>query len=128
MLLMLGLVTQAGAKDRQIYPDPGQAKADIAAALESAATSHKRVILDFGGNWCPDCQALYNYFHDAANQRILADNFIVVYVNIGLREKLAVSANARDVVCDANLKRDGFHATRRREHHKAFRADVVIRR
>jgi len=86
MLLMLGLVTQAGAKDRQIYPDPGQAKADIAAALESAATSHKRVILDFGGNWCPDCQALYTYFHDETNQPIVDANFIVVYVNIGLRD------------------------------------------
>ena len=95
-ILMLGLVAQAGAKDRQIYPDPGQAKADIAAALESAAATNKRVILDFGGNWCPDCQALYNYFHDDANQSIIAENFIVVYVNIGLRDaNLDIAAHYR---------------------------------
>jgi thiol-disulfide isomerase/thioredoxin len=85
-ILMLGLVVQTQAKDRQIYPEPDRAKADIAAALQTAAATHKRVILDFGGNWCPDCQALYNYFHDDSNQPRVAANFIVVYVNIGLRD------------------------------------------
>ena len=33
-----------------IYPEPSQAKADLAAALRSAAATHRRVILDFGGN------------------------------------------------------------------------------
>jgi thiol:disulfide interchange protein len=95
-ILLLGLMAQTEAKERQIYPDPGHAKADIAAALESAAATHKRVILDFGGNWCPDCQALYNYFHDEANQSIVAENFIVVYVNIGLRDaNLDIAARYR---------------------------------
>jgi len=66
-----------------IYPDGGQAGADIAAALERAAREKKRVLLDFGGNWCGDCQVLEIYFHDAANRNLLESNYVLVPVNIG---------------------------------------------
>jgi len=84
--LIVGLALSAGSagsSGREIYPDPSQAKADLAAALKSVATSHKRILLDFGGNWCPDCQVLDSYFHDPANRPILEANFILVHVNIG---------------------------------------------
>lgn len=71
------------AANRQIYPDPSQAKADIAAALKTAAATHKRILLDFGGDWCGDCQVLDIYFHDATNRPILEANFVLVHVNIG---------------------------------------------
>jgi len=74
---------QAGSAGRTIYPDPAQAKADLAAALKTAASAHKRIILDFGGDWCGDCQVLDLYFHDATNRPILEANFVVVHVNIG---------------------------------------------
>jgi thioredoxin 1 len=68
---------------RDIYPAPAQAKADLSVALKTAAATHKRILLDFGGNWCPDCQVLDLYFHDATNQPILEANFVLVHVNIG---------------------------------------------
>jgi len=68
---------------RHTYPDPAQAKADIAAALKTAGETHKRVLLDFGGDWCGDCQVLDLYFHDPANRPILEANFVLVHVNIG---------------------------------------------
>ena len=71
------------AATRDIYPDPAQARADVAAALKTAAATHKRVLLDFGGNWCGDCQVLDIYFHDQANWPILDSNFVLVHVNIG---------------------------------------------
>lgn len=74
---------QAFPASRDIYPAPAQAKADLAAALKTAAATHKRVLLDFGGNWCPDCQMLDRYFHDPTNQPILNANFLLVHVNIG---------------------------------------------
>jgi thiol:disulfide interchange protein len=74
---------QARSAGRDIYPDPAQAKADIAAALKTAAATHKRILLDFGGNWCGDCQVLDLYFHDPANRPILEANFVLVHVNIG---------------------------------------------
>jgi thiol:disulfide interchange protein len=76
----------ARAAQPDVYPPPEQASADIAAALKSAAAAHKRVILDFGGNWCTDCHVLDLYFHDAANSPLLAANYILVHVNIGHRD------------------------------------------
>jgi len=73
----------ARSANREIYPDPSQAKADIAAALKTAAATHKRILLDFGGNWCPDCVVLDIYFHDPANRSILDAHFVLVHVNIG---------------------------------------------
>jgi thiol:disulfide interchange protein len=73
----------ARSAGRDIYPAPAQAKADLAAALKTAAATHKRILLDFGGNWCGDCQVLDLYFHDATNRPLLEANFVVVHVNIG---------------------------------------------
>ena len=69
-----------------IYPPPSQASNDIAAALKSAAATHKRVILDFGGNWCADCHVLDSYFQDAANRPLHESNYVLVHVNIGHRD------------------------------------------
>ena len=85
-LLVATLLTAAelaGSAQRNIYPEPSQAKADIAAALKTAAASHKRVLLDFGGDWCGDCQVLDIYFHNPENRPILESNFVLVHINIG---------------------------------------------
>ena len=59
----------------------------IAAALEKAKKEHKRVILDFGGDWCGDCQVLDIYFHQTPNQALLEKNFVLVHVWIGHFDK-----------------------------------------
>jgi thioredoxin 1 len=66
-----------------IYPDGAQAGRDIDAALSTAARDKKRVLLDFGGNWCGDCQVLEIYFHAPANRNLLEKNYVLVPVNIG---------------------------------------------
>jgi thiol:disulfide interchange protein len=81
-LLAVGAGTAKSAT-HDIYPDSAQAKADLAAGLRTAAATHKRVLLDFGGNWCGDCQVLDIYFHDPANRPILDSNFVLVHINIG---------------------------------------------
>lgn len=73
----------ANSATRVIYPDPAQAKGEVAAALKTAAAAHKRILLDFGGNWCGDCQVLDIYFHDPANKPILDANFVLVHINVG---------------------------------------------
>lgn len=89
---LLALFAIVGAESshsqgRQIYPAPEQASADIAAALKDAAAQHRRVILDFGGDWCTDCQVLDIYFHDSNNKPILEANFILVHINVGHRDQ-----------------------------------------
>jgi thioredoxin 1 len=66
-----------------IYPPPEQAQAELAAALKLAAAQHRRVIVDFGGNWCTDCHVLDNYMHDSTNQPLIDAGFLVVHVNVG---------------------------------------------
>jgi thioredoxin 1 len=81
-LLTLSAAT-ARSSGRDIYPAPSQAHADLAAALTTAAQTHKRILLDFGGNWCGDCQVLDLYFHNPQNLPLLESNFVLVHVNIG---------------------------------------------
>ena len=84
------LALAAGAQDAsigihkaQIYPSVDSAGTDIDAALAAARREHKRVILDFGGDWCPDCQVLNIYFQQDTNAELLARNFVRVNINIG---------------------------------------------
>ena len=70
-----------------IYPAPEQAKPDLKAAIGQAHAEHRRVIVDFGGNWCTDCHVLDSYMHDPANQPIIDRSFLVVHVNVGQRDQ-----------------------------------------
>jgi thiol:disulfide interchange protein len=101
-IVLIGLLTAGAAQPAwtalpDIYPSPEQAPADLAAALKLAAAQHRRVILDFGGNWCPDCHVLDSYMHDAANQPILDSSFVVVRINIGERDRNLDLAERYDI-------------------------------
>ena len=71
------------AQGRDIYPDPDRAQSDLTGALQSAAANHRRVIVDFGGNWCTDCRVLDIYFNDAGNRALLDANYVLVHINVG---------------------------------------------
>jgi thioredoxin len=68
---------------RQIYDVHANARQDIAHALAQAKTEHKRVLLDFGADWCPDCVVLSHIFDDAQVKPFLDKHFVVVRVNVG---------------------------------------------
>ena len=68
---------------QHIYSETADPNADIAAALKQAKAEHKRVIVDFGGDWCGDCQVLDIYFHQDPNAELLSKHFILVHVWIG---------------------------------------------
>jgi thiol:disulfide interchange protein len=96
LLLALGAGTARSA-NREIYPEPTQARADLAAALKTALQTHKRGLIDFGGNWCGDCQVLDIYMHNAENLRILDDNYVLVHVNVGHMDENLDIANQYQV-------------------------------
>jgi len=66
-----------------LYPEVTRAKADIEGAMHEAAKTHKRVIVDFGGNWCPDCKVLDINLRKPANEALLRQHFVMVHVNVG---------------------------------------------
>ena len=100
--LLLGTGARAlqaqGPGRKQIYSETADPKAAIAAGLQQAKREHKRVIIDFGGDWCGDCQVLDIYFHQGPNLAILQKNFVLVHVfvreemdnNIALAAKYGV--------------------------------------
>jgi thiol:disulfide interchange protein len=73
--------------NKNLYSETADPNADITAALAHARREHKRVLLDFGGNWCGDCQLLDIYYRQSPNAELLTKNFILVHVNIGHMDK-----------------------------------------
>src|SRR5487761_1766892 len=72
---------------QHIYSETADPTADIAAALKKDRVEHKRVLLDFGGDWCGDCQVLDIYFHQSPNAALLAKHFVLVHVYIGRMDR-----------------------------------------
>jgi thioredoxin 1 len=79
--------SQAAKKDKDIYNEKADARAEIKEALVKATAEHKRVIVVFGANWCYDCHVLDAAFHRSDLAPILAANYEVVHVDIGRGEK-----------------------------------------
>ncbi len=93
LILLFALVGVGNcAAGQDIYPAAANAKTQLNEALVAARTAHKRIILDFGGNWCTDCHVLDIYFHDATNGPLLQAHFVLVHINIGrLNENLDIA-------------------------------------
>jgi thioredoxin 1 len=91
------LAAPAFPQARHIYDETADAHAEVRAAIAQAEREHKRVILDFGGNWCGDCQVLDIYFHQEPNADLLAQNFVLVDIDIGHMDKNVDVAQHYDV-------------------------------
>jgi thiol:disulfide interchange protein len=86
--LSIGLSPAAVAQsefhvNRDLYSETADPVADIAAAVKAARPAHKRILLEFGGNWCADCQLLDYYYRQSPNAELLAKHYVVVRVDIG---------------------------------------------
>lgn len=93
-LTALALVATAPASADPEYPKMGpdifdvhaDGDAQIAAALSQAKAEHKRVILDFGANWCIWCRRLHTTFeNDVSVADALNRGFVVVMVDVNHR-------------------------------------------
>src|SRR5450755_2245485 len=63
LTLAIGPATAVVAQEafhvnKDLYSVTADPAADIAAAQIAARKGHKRILLEFGGNWCGDCQVL----------------------------------------------------------------------
>lgn len=74
---------KAPAVRKDLYPAEADAQKEIAESVASAAKSHKRVLLIFGGNWCYDCHVLDEAFHLPEIAPTLNRNFVVAHIDIG---------------------------------------------
>jgi thiol-disulfide isomerase/thioredoxin len=67
----------------QPYDEAANADAQVAAAFARAQKSHKRVLIDLGGNWCGDCIILANFVKLPEIRRFMAAHYEEVSVDVG---------------------------------------------
>ena len=84
-----GTTSAAGtpAASGLLYDPTADAKAEITAALAAAQSDGKRVLLDFGADWCPDCHVLATYLHGVAGRKLVDRAFHVVSIDVGYWDK-----------------------------------------
>lgn len=83
LALLLASFLAAAHAAGPLYPETARAAADIQAGLAQAARDHKRVLVDFGGNWCGDCKVLDINLRKPENAALLEKHYVLVHVNVG---------------------------------------------
>jgi thiol-disulfide isomerase/thioredoxin len=95
-VLSLGLTVAAAAQDANqekaerppVYDEAADANAQIAAALERAKKDNKRVLVQWGANWCGWCVKLHDLFKsDREISKLLLNEYEVVYIDVGRFDK-----------------------------------------
>ena len=59
------------------------ANADVAAAAARAKAEGKLLLIDLGGNWCPDCRILAGIMDLPEMKAFLAAHYVMVSVDVG---------------------------------------------
>jgi thiol-disulfide isomerase/thioredoxin len=96
--------TKAAAKPK-VYDEAADARQQIAAALKNAKREHRRVLIQWGGNWCPWCLKLHELFQsDAKLKQKLQYEYDVVHVDAGREDKNMDLAKSYGAACD----KEGF--------------------
>jgi thiol-disulfide isomerase/thioredoxin len=65
------------------YDEAADAHAELDRALARAKAAERRVLVDFGGNWCPDCRVLGGVLALAPVRRFVDDRYEVVAIDVG---------------------------------------------
>jgi len=79
-----------GATPKQIYDESAEAAPQIEQALALAKKENKRVLLQFGANWCGWCHRLHQLFaNDTAVAEELKAHYVVVMVDVNERHNQA---------------------------------------
>lgn len=66
-----------------IYDESADGSEQIASALIEAKSENKRVLLQFGANWCPWCYLLHDLFaEDPAISEVLTTDYVVVLIDV----------------------------------------------
>jgi thiol:disulfide interchange protein len=65
------------------FDENANADAAVDAAFAMAKATHRRVMLDLGGNWCADCRILAGIMELPAMRRFLDAHYVVIMVDMG---------------------------------------------
>jgi thiol-disulfide isomerase/thioredoxin len=84
------------------YDEAADAHRSLAAAIAAAKLSGKRVLVDFGANWCPDCRALGGIMDLDRVQAYVRAHYEVAIIDVGLFNKNL------DIAADYGIKLHGI--------------------
>jgi thiol-disulfide isomerase/thioredoxin len=84
------------------YDETADAHQSLAAAIAAAKRSGKKVLVDFGANWCPDCRALGGILGVDQIQAYVKANYEVAVVDVGRFNKNL------DIAADYGVKIHGI--------------------
>jgi len=77
----------SAASEPRPYDKKAKAWQDVDATFSRARRSGKRVLLVMGANWCHDSRALAAQFEKPAFQTLINDNYELVYVDVGQKNR-----------------------------------------
>ncbi len=69
------------------YDTKADAHEEVDAAFSAARLTGRAVMLDFGGNWCPDCRMLAGVLAVPVVHSWVDKHFVTVMIDIGRRDK-----------------------------------------
>jgi thioredoxin 1 len=70
-----------------IFNPSQDASEAIRISLETAKSENKRVLLEFGADWCPDCQNLAKMSESETLKAYLEEKFITIRIDVGRKDK-----------------------------------------
>jgi thioredoxin 1 len=84
------------------YDETADAHRSLAAAIAAAKGSGKKVLVDFGANWCPDCRALAGILGVDRVQAYVKAHYEVAVIDVGRFNKNL------DIAADYGVKLHGI--------------------
>jgi len=69
------------------YDETANASRQVAAGKMQAEAEGKQLLIDFGGNWCPDCRVLAGVMALPEVHAFVSQHYVVVTVDIGRMDK-----------------------------------------
>lgn len=79
------------------YDETADADRQVAQAKARARAEGKKLLIDLGGNWCPDCRVLAGVMALPEVGAFLRRHYVVVYVDVGRLDRNAQIARAYGV-------------------------------
>jgi thiol:disulfide interchange protein len=85
----ISVATTASTIPRSLstYDSSTDPSTGIREAVALAATDHKNVLIDFGADWCPDCQVLATLYESPQVRPTLDSDYHLVAVDVGQFDK-----------------------------------------
>src|SRR5262245_34942150 len=73
--------------EKHVYDEDANADKVVDEALARAKKSNKLLLIDLGGNWCPDCIILHNIMEVPEMKKFVDTHYEVALVDVGRFDK-----------------------------------------